>query len=92
MPIDFESRPPLEILASAEQKPDALAFRLRNNTAASPTTRGGDWNTLGREGIAGPLLAACFRNTRKVRWSGAGRASHQLERAPSSREMGRHRS
>ena len=32
IPLDFESRPPLEIVASAEQKPDTLSFRLRNNT------------------------------------------------------------
>jgi hypothetical protein len=32
IPLDFESRPPLEIVASTEQKPDTLSFRLRNNT------------------------------------------------------------
>ena len=32
MPVDFEARPPLEVIAAAEQKPDALSFKLRNNT------------------------------------------------------------
>jgi hypothetical protein len=31
-PLDFESRPALEVIASAGQQPDALRFRLRNNT------------------------------------------------------------
>jgi hypothetical protein len=32
VPIDFETRPALEIVASAEQRPGDVRFRLRNNT------------------------------------------------------------
>jgi hypothetical protein len=40
LPVDFESRPPLEVIAAAEQKQDRIVFRLRNNTgqALGPST------------------------------------------------------
>jgi hypothetical protein len=37
MPLDFEARPPLEILEVADQKPDSLRFRVRNNTGQALT-------------------------------------------------------
>lgn len=60
IPIDFESRPPLEILASAEQKPGSLTFRLRDNTNQSPTETA--VNFLPADGLPG---------TMKVRSGGA---------------------
>jgi len=48
MPLDFESRPQLEVLASADQPADSLRFHLRNNTlelAGNVTITAGDART-----------------------------------------------
>ena len=63
-PLNIESRAPLELLASAEQKPDSLRFRLRNNTfqpMASNVTI-----TAGREGTTRQLQVAAGTESEEI--------------------------
>jgi hypothetical protein len=64
MPIDFESREPVEIIPGEKQKPDSLAFRLRNNM---PQPVRGDVSVAGKgQTVTRPVSLAAMEISSEI--------------------------